>query len=221
MVKNEEYWIYYVLRDLFKIFPKVLVLDTGSTDNTLDIIKSFNSTGKLLLIESDYGTDDLKIGNGRNVLREECPTHWMFLVDGDEIWLEDQLIKLVNYEFPKVDVGMILTKECEDVDGQLKLRSNDLSNRDRIFSPEVFWNALSYPFEGYDLVGQFIDKGRGHYIPDIFAYHVRHSNRSSKNSDAFFRQRKYDYYPYKGPWENLPEDWLGEINPEIRNPYVN
>ena len=110
MVKNEDYWIHYVLRDLFKVFPQVMLLDTGSTDRTKEIaLATVNGTGStLLLIEENYGSDANKIGNGRNIMRQNCATHWMFLIDGDEIWREDKLQNVLSYDVDEaVDVIMV------------------------------------------------------------------------------------------------------------------
>lgn len=221
MCKNEDYWIYYTLRDLVKVFGSALVLDTGSTDKTKDIIKTYYPQVKL--IEEDYGNDDKKIGNGRNVLREECPTEWMFLVDADEVWREDKLQVIINTNIqPQVEVVMVAGWNVQDVDGQLMLRTNDLANRDGLFSKNIKWNRLDYPFEGYGLVENYISQGKGQYIPapTCYAWHVRHTQRSSKNWDAFFRKNKMGFYPYSGPFEPMPKDWIGEINPDIFNPYL-
>lgn len=223
MMKNEEFWVYYSLRDILKVFGRAIILDTGSTDSTLDIIKEVSVGYDVKLIEENYGTDAVKIGNGRNVLREECPTHFLFLWDADELWCEDKLRKMLTYDINEgVDVVMVAGWNVQDVDNKLKLRTNDLANRDGLFSPNIRWNALSYPFEGYGLVENYISKGKGQYLPskEVFAWHCRHTLRSSKNWETFFRKDKIGFYPYNGPFEDLPENWLGEINCKYPNPYL-
>lgn len=226
MVKNEDYWIGYVLRDLLKVFPKVIMLDTGSTDNTLPIASELadtSSNSELIIIEHHYGNDAAKIGNGRNIMREICPTHWMFLVDGDEIWREDKLLNILTHSVEdNVEVIMVAGWNVQDVDGKLQLRTNDLANRDGLFAPNIRWNALHYPFEGYGLVENYIKKGKGMYLParECYAWHMRHTLRSSRNWETFFRKDKINFYPYSGPFEDLPEDWLGDVNPIWQNPYL-
>lgn len=234
MIKNEEYWIHYVVRDLFKVFPTVLILDTGSTDRTMDIIKrtarDYSPTpgfGGLILIEDNYNNDPVRIGNGRNVMREACPTYWMFLIDGDEIWREEKLRNIFMYHTKEeTEVIMVAGWNVEDVNGKLQLRTNDLANRDGLMSPNIHWQAKDYPFEGYGLVENYISKGKGMYLPahECYAWHMRHTLRSSANWDAYFRKSKLGFYPYgheEGQtFEDLPEGWLGEIDCQYPNPYL-
>jgi len=223
MVKNEEYWIYYVLRDLMKTFPKLILLDTGSSDNTIAVVEravSEQTNCTVQLIEDHY-TTPYQIGDGRNKLRELCTTHWMLLVDGDEIWKEDKLELLFQQDIPdSAEVVMLGAKNIEDVDGVLKLRVNDTANMDRLFSPDIRWDRTDYPFESYGLNGTF-PMEKVHYVPadEVYEWHVRHTQRSSKNSQAFFREEKKDYFPYSGPYEELPPDWL-DFNPGYCNPYT-
>lgn len=223
--KNEEYWIHYVMREPLKLFERMIILDTGSTDATKEIIKETVKEigGRVTLIEEDYGSDANKIGNGRNLLRAECPTHFMFLIDADEVYPKESLEFMLSCNVPDTtDVVMFGSWNVEDVKGELKLRTNDLANKDSLFTSAIKWTALSYPFEGYGLSENFINKGKGFYLPapQVYAYHMRHTQRSSKNWEAFFRKDKIDFYPYKGPYSDLPANWLGEINSSYPNPYL-
>jgi len=220
MCCNEEYWIYYCLRDLVKIFGTAVVLDTGSVDNTVPIIKEYFP--QVHLLEHAYHGNPTMVGNGRNVLREIVETPWMFLVDADEIWIENKLRRILEFEInPGVEVVMVAGWNVEDCEGKLQLRTNDLANRDGLFSRDIKWTALHYPFEGYGLE-EYIEKGKGQYLPanEIYAWHMRHTLRSSKNWETFFRKDKINFYPYSGPFEDLPDNWIGEVNPKIINPYL-
>lgn len=219
-VCNEDYWIFYTLKDLYEIFPQIIVLDTGSDDSTKSIIKDYYP--KIQLIEECYGHDNHKIGNGRNVLRDSCQTHWMMIVDSDELWPKRNLLKIFDQEVgDTIGVIMLGLANVEDIDGKLMLRSNDYSNRDALFSPDIKWTRTDYPFESYGLAGGFPWE-RVHYLNahEYYAYHLRHTVRSSRNGAVYFRQEKYNYFPYQGPWEELPIDWLGEINFDLPNPYL-
>lgn len=226
MVKNEEFWIHYVLRDLLKMFPYVVMLDTGSTDNTKaiaeDTARSVDS-GRLVLFEDDYGDDADRIGNGRNVLRSAVKTYWMMLVDGDEIWTKDKLKKLIAHSIPAgTKVVMTGSHNLEDVGGRLLKRTHDIANKDVLFAPGVVWKRKDYPFESYGLSDEDgFPRKFVHYVDaqEVFCWHVRHTIRSSQNSGAFFRDEKFGYFPYDGEYEDLPDGWLGEIT-SIENPYI-
>jgi glycosyltransferase involved in cell wall biosynthesis len=213
---TEAYWIYYVLRDAVKVFDNIIVLDTGSEDNTVDIIKT--AFPNIELIEEHYGNDAHKIGNGRNILREACKTYWEFLCDSDEIYREDQLHRLLEYEVPaNTEVITVGRKQVQDVDGILMIRTNDVANCDRLFSPAVHWDKVEYPFESHDIDDR-LARNVVHNI-DVYHYHMRHTMRSDKGWSPYFRKEKADFFPYDGPFETMPEDWLGNINYDLSNPY--
>lgn len=221
MCVNEENWIYYTLKDIYEVFPHIIVLDTGSDDATKYIIKTYYP--KVQLIEECYGHDANKIGNGRNVLREACKTHWMALVDADEIYRKDDLLKFIDQEVEDhIEVVMITLSNVEDVNGKLMYRTHDYQNKDFLFCPNIRWTKTDYPFEGFRLHEDYIATGKAFYIPkDILCgWHLRHSIRSSRDAFAYHRKEKFNYFPYQGPWSELPEDWLGEINYDIINPYL-
>jgi len=82
--KNEERWIWYSLMSVIDYVDKILIFDTGSTDNTVDIIKSINNP-KIEL--SEVGNVNAKqFTNLRNWQLENTKTDWIMVLDADEIW---------------------------------------------------------------------------------------------------------------------------------------
>lgn len=82
--KNEERWIWYSLMSVIDYVDRILVYDTGSTDNTVEIIKSINNP-KIELTE--VGNVDAKgFTELRNKQMKETKTNWFFVLDADEIW---------------------------------------------------------------------------------------------------------------------------------------
>lgn len=218
-VKNEDYWIYYVLRDMMRVFGRFIMLDTGSTDGTKRIAtKTAIETGcNFTLIEASYGDDANAIGNSPNLLRERCPTYWMLLVDGDELWRTDQLRKLDGLEVPDGKTVLMVTgRNLCHVDG--KIMERDGFNADRLFAPDVRWHLRTdYPFESHGLENR-VAAGQVGYL-NLYFWHIRHLIRSNKDDEAYFRQKKCDYFPYEGPYKELPPDWLGALGP-YDNPYI-
>jgi hypothetical protein len=217
--KNEEYWIHYVLRPMFRVFGRFVMFDTGSTDETKNIAKETAKLygGELVLIEQDYD-DPHAIGNTVNILRATCPTHWMLLVDGDEIWPLEQVLALLEQEIPDDHlVGMVTGRNLAHVDG--KLVERDGFSADRLFAPPVRWDKRTdYPFESHDLEAK-VEAGLATYM-SLHFWHVRHLKRSSDDEGAYFRAEKRAYFPYNGPYKPLPENWLGgELGP-YPNPYL-
>jgi len=97
VIKNEERWIWFALRSILDIADKALVYDTGSSDKTVDVVKSIKS--KKIIFE-EKGEVDAK---GLTKLREEqlkrTKTEWFLILDGDEIWPEktkEELIRMIK-----------------------------------------------------------------------------------------------------------------------------
>lgn len=222
-VKNEEYWIHYVLRDVLKVFGKAFMIDTGSTDRTVQIAKeTANAIGaELFLFEFDFDNNPTKIGNCSNLLRGLISTEWMFLVDGDEIWREDILRKFIDITPGDCPVIMVGGRNIDVREGVMMERTNDIANYDRLFRRGLHWTG-EYPFQGYGL-NETVSLASVHYVDaqDIFHWHVRNTVRSSDNVKAHFRKTKADFFPYSGPYNPMPKNWLGEIATQWHNPYVN
>lgn len=217
-----------MLRDLFKVFGHVCMIDTGSTDNTVEIAKqtAVDLNGELHLVVEDMGDDAIRIGNCPNRLRELVQTPWMFLVDGDEIWRESQLMGLVEgLPYAPADprnVYMTSGLALEFHDGRIMQRLGDGMCADRIFGPGTYWNMRrDYPFQSHGLDQKFRN-GLVRYsnFERSYYWHVRHLQRSSKDAETFYRETKRGYYPWSGPWVEVTPDWIGEINEGYPNPYL-
>lgn len=94
LIKNEDRWIWYALMSVIDHVQKILIYDTGSTDRTIDIIKSIDSP-KIILESRPVSTrhDLVKL---RQKQLDRTPTPWFMLLDGDEIWPRPNLVKLLT-----------------------------------------------------------------------------------------------------------------------------
>lgn len=222
-VKNEEYWIYYVLRDLFKVFGHVVMIDTGSTDCTVEIAQAtaaqFSSRLDLEIV--NMGNDAFAIGNCPNMLRERVPVnHWMLLVDGDEIWGETQLRALLEIEpIAGTLVGMCNGRNVTTENGQMREREG--FSADRLFASPVRWlRRTDYPFQSHGLEDK-VHRGLVFHtnFERSYFWHVRHLDRSSRDAETFYRSRKFKFFGTGVVRRELPADWIGEIGP-WPNPYL-
>lgn len=71
---------------------KVLIVDDKSTDNTVEIVKSFCSTDtrfQLVELDNNYGAP----AGPRNVAISLATTKWVAFLDGDDIWHPEKLEK--------------------------------------------------------------------------------------------------------------------------------
>jgi hypothetical protein len=112
-------------------------------------------------------------------------------------------------------------RTVDTLNGTPKERSQDGFSADRLFAASVRWlRRTDYPFQSHGLQ----EKSRAGQVfhtnfERSYFWHVRHLTRSSKNGEAFYRARKHGFFPYNGPYRDLPADWLGEIGP-WPNPYL-
>lgn len=87
LVKNEENFIYYAVKSVIDFVDCVLVFDTGSTDETVELIKKLMAEYPGKIIFEEKGPAD---GARHTLLRQEMidrtKTDWFMILDGDEIW---------------------------------------------------------------------------------------------------------------------------------------
>jgi len=92
LVRNEERWIWYAINSVLDFVDKILVYDTGSTDNTVKIINSIKSP-KIIFTEKGevdaYGMVKL-----RQEMLEKTGTDWFMILDGDEVWTNDTIAEV-------------------------------------------------------------------------------------------------------------------------------
>ncbi len=86
LVKNEERFIWYSLKSALPYVDKIMVWDTGSTDNTVKIIESLKSPK--IEFKKVGSVDPQSFTNVRNQMLKKTPKEytWLILLDGDEIW---------------------------------------------------------------------------------------------------------------------------------------
>lgn len=94
LVRNEENFVWYAINSVLDFVDKMVIFDTGSTDKTVEIIKTINSQK---IIFEELGEVDA-LGHSR--LRDEqikisqkLGGDWLLILDGDEIWPENTIRK--------------------------------------------------------------------------------------------------------------------------------
>jgi glycosyltransferase involved in cell wall biosynthesis len=85
IVKNEERCIKRCLDSIVNAVDEIIVLDTGSTDRTMDIVQSYP---KVKLYQYEWKDD---FGDARNESLKYVTSDWAICVDADEWLFEDDL----------------------------------------------------------------------------------------------------------------------------------
>ena len=97
LVKNEEKFVWYSIMSVIDHVDKLIILDTGSRDKTSEIIEEIlkdpRYSKKISYTKVDYKFDEQQI---RQKMLRETTTDWFVVVDGDEIWWEDSINKMVS-----------------------------------------------------------------------------------------------------------------------------
>lgn len=115
IVHNEENFIWFSLMSVVDYVDKILVWDTGSTDNTVDIIKEVKKIkGEKIVFKEVGPVDDLEFSKIRQAMLEQSDCDWILILDGDEIWWENSIkkitreIKVKNTKVDGIVVPMIV-----------------------------------------------------------------------------------------------------------------
>lgn len=195
VVKNEDKFIYYSISSVLNFARKIMICDTGSTDHTEKIIKSFKNNKIILTRQKVRSGADL--GKIRQKQLEDTQTDWFWIVDGDEIYPESLCEEIDNIIQSKGDnlegiivrrldlIGDIYHYQSESVGfynlfgkkGHFAIR---LLNKKNIPGLHVEGN---YPLEGY------YDKNRLeiiHHSPDKYVFtegklfHAMYLDRSTE-----------------------------------------
>ncbi len=229
VVKNEDRWVYFALQSVLPFVEKILVFDTGSTDKTVEAIKSTNSSK---IIFEEKGLVD---GEGLVKLRREqlemTKTEWFLLLDGDEIWPRQQLRKLLEEAEKSPPDTLAIFNRVKNCIGDVYHLLPESAGRYKISDIKGNLNTRlikkipglqisgSYPLEYYfDGNGPIQDQTGKMVFADVWYLHASFLKRSTsaagKVSGSFGRSRIWQ----KGL--NLSADELPEVFFLPRPPFV-
>lgn len=93
LVKNEENFIWYAINSVLPYVEKILVWNTGSTDKTVEIVKTIKSPK--IEFEEKGNVDSIAFAKLRQEMINKTDTDWIMVLDGDEIWWDEALRKVV------------------------------------------------------------------------------------------------------------------------------
>lgn len=97
LVKNEDRFIAYAINSVINFVEQVLVFDTGSTDDTVKIIKNLQNIYPDKIIFEEKGECDKKRHSQlRQEMLERTRTDWFMVLDGDEVWSKKAMQEAVD-----------------------------------------------------------------------------------------------------------------------------
>ena len=97
LVKNEQRYLWYAVAAIVGYVDKVLLWDTGSTDDTVGIIKELVKVYPEKIDFSEVWVKDAQdFPKVRQEMLSRTKADWILMVDGDEVWWEDSIKKVTE-----------------------------------------------------------------------------------------------------------------------------
>lgn len=93
MVKNEEDHILGMLESVQYLVDEFVIVDTGSTDNTIKILEQFKSYCPVPVKILSYPWDDV-YSRPRNFAKRHATQKWVMFMDADEVYAPEDVHKL-------------------------------------------------------------------------------------------------------------------------------
>lgn len=203
LVKNECFWLPFVLKQVEGFFDRFVLYDIGSTDGTRDVIEWFR--------ERNEGKADIFIrylphvppevqGPYRNSMILEGNRPVYFLLDGDELYHPDMFPKIIQAATQlKTTNDMIASKRYGmvrriEVSYDLTQRYVRERTHHRLYTSDAWWTG-NHPGEA-----PFFKQDQQSEIdfPDIKCWHMHNTLRSPKEEEALnriSRKMKKTYHP--------------------------
>lgn len=208
IIKNEQNWVWYALNSVLDYVDEIFVWDTGSTDKTIDIIKTISSPKIKFFHSPDVNPDSFTAI--RQKMLDTTKSDWLFILDGDEIWLSGSIQSTLdfiktsgaNYEYlihPFYNLVGDVYHYQEKAAGKYKIGSYSGHITIRFINlkklPRLHF-ARPHGQQGiFDANGVLIQDRqpfRGHFL-DLPYLHATHLIRSSKDSAVMKRPFKHKF----------------------------
>jgi len=132
IIKNEQQFLPYCLASVYKFCDEIVIVDTGSTDRSIEIAEAFGA----YVIQVKW-KDDFSLV--RNISQSPAKSDWIIWLDGDEVLsdsgakkIKQQLLLDASTDFflcPRVNFWKTLKKAVWYPDYQTKLYRNNIGLR--------------------------------------------------------------------------------------------
>ncbi len=211
---DEEVLIEAALKNVVKVFPQVEVIDLGSTDRTLEIVRRLGvpvNHHKLSRKKSKY---DANAGPQEWVAlkNQYADKHeWILLLDGDEIFNEESLLKLKHRAESGVhEAYHIGWRMVREVNGQKQVSSMTPSGL-KLYKSSCYRFRRGWP--GEILCSEKNRYDANHDLArncDVWCWHGVLLQRSNSVPEHTARKKKrldrWEYYDTQLEWEDI-DDW--------------
>lgn len=161
IVHNEEQWVWYGLQSVLPYVEKIIVYDTGSTDSTVEIIKTIKSSK--IEFSQKGKVSSVQLIKLRNEQITKTVTNWFMLLDGDEVWPEDSFKELKRV-LSTTKKDAIVVKAVLPV-GDLTHFQPDSAGRYRLLGKVGHYNIRAYrKMANYSWQGVYPDEAYADHV---------------------------------------------------------
>ena len=103
IVKNEERGLMRCLESIESIADELSIVDTGSTDRTIEVIKEFDRKTDFPVILNHHEWEKGFFSGNRNFGLQFCTKRWIFWIDADE-WVPPEYYSEINQITKRGDI---------------------------------------------------------------------------------------------------------------------
>lgn len=97
IVKNEGRYIWFAITSIINSLDKILIYDTGSSDDTVEIVKILKQKFPQKILFNEVGAvDSFRLTSLRQKMLDETKSDWLLIIDGDEVWWRDSIKRVIQ-----------------------------------------------------------------------------------------------------------------------------
>ncbi len=224
LVKNEQYFLPYVLQQTEGHFNSYVIYDVGSTDKTREIIDWW--TGRMkdkkvaLFVRYMPDVPPSVQGAFRNSMIPEGRRDCYFILDGDELYTQEDLGKISGRAVKLADEHRLCDEKMRygvfsrvEMTPDLTQRYSEKRTHHRLYTRDAFWSG-THPGE---VAGYKQNWNSEMNFQDITCWHFHNALRSPKEADAarrLIRKGRKTYHP----GNKLEDVNLLKVLPILQNP---
>ncbi|OHA69080.1 MAG: hypothetical protein A3I38_02195 [Candidatus Wildermuthbacteria bacterium RIFCSPLOWO2_02_FULL_47_10] len=235
LVQNEGRFIWYAINSVLPFVDRIMVWDTGSTDETVQIVRLIESPKIKIKELSSVDPEGFTKVSQQMIEKTPQEYNWILILDGDEIWPEKSIKTITEYARSHSKTESIVVR-TNNLVGDIYHRLPESAGKYRLAGQKGHLalrliNKNTIPGLHFDLPhgrrGLFDNQGQ--LIQDrdpekikflnLYYHHATHLPRSlSKGGDAIVPKRKQKIKYELGekiPKDQIPEIFFAKDRPEL------
>lgn len=174
IVKNEERVLARCLDSLCGLMDEIIIVDTGSTDSTIDIARKYTDN-----IYNFQWVDDFSAA--RNFSFSKATKDYIYVADADEVLDEENRKKFVQLKdvlLPEIEIVQMFY--CN------QMQHNTTYNFDREYRPKLYKRVRQ--FQWVDPIHESVEIEPVIYDSDIAILHLPENNHAPRDFANFQKQ---------------------------------